>query len=99
MAITVTPLAWLFIMTPIIGILSLIYKPTIAQQVQSDPVDWLPPKVGRGFNVLRNSLQVTRAVTYVVARVMILGLAMALLRNQPDNAFRIVDWTKFIPHL
>lgn len=98
-AITAIPLAWTLVMVPTIGILSLIYKPTIAQQALSDPVAWLPPKVGRGFDFLKTSFQVTRAVTYVVARIMILGLAMALLRKQPDNVSRIIDWTKFIPHL
>ena len=98
-ALTATLLVWVLIMIPFIGILSLIYKPTVAQRVHSDPVDWLPPKVGRRFDFLKTSFEVIRAVTYVVARIMILGLAMATLRKQPDNVFRIVDWTKLIPHL
>ena len=99
LVITVVPLAWTFIMTPIINILILIYKPMIVQQAQSDPASWLPPKAGQRFNLLKKCFEVTRAVTYVAARVVILGLAIEMLRNQPDSAFRIVDWTKFIPHL
>jgi len=99
LVITVMPLAWILIMTPITSILILIYKPTIVQQAQPDPANWLPPKAGRRFNLLKKCFQVIRAVTYVVARVVILGLALELLRKQPDSAFRIVDWTKFIPHL
>src|SRR6266511_3399502 len=77
LVITVMPLAWILIMTPIT--LILIYKPTIVQQAQPDPANWLPPKAGRRFNLLKKCFQVIRAVTYVVARVVILGLALELL--------------------
>ena len=97
--ITATLLVWTLIMIPFIGILSLTYKPTVAQRVHSDPVDWLPSKVGQRFDFLKTSFQVIRAVTYVVGSIMILGLAMATLRKQPNNVFHILDWTKFIPHL
>jgi len=37
-------------------------------------------------------------LAYVVARLMLLGLAVALLRHQPPSAFIAVDWAKFYPH-
>ena len=33
------------------------------------------------------------------ARLILLGLALALLRHQPPSAFIAVDWTKFYPHI
>jgi hypothetical protein len=36
---------------------------------------------------------------YVAARVVILGLAIALLRHQPPSAFTAIDWSGFYPHI
>jgi len=36
---------------------------------------------------------------YVPARLCLIALALALLRNQPPTAFVAVDWTKSFPHL
>ena len=35
---------------------------------------------------------------YALARLVLLGLALALLRHQPPGAFIAVNWTKFYPH-
>ena len=37
--------------------------------------------------------------TYVAARLVLLGQAVALLRDQPPTDFIDVDWTKFYPHM
>ena len=37
--------------------------------------------------------------TYISARLLLLGLALALLRHQPPNVFITVDWTRFYPHI
>lgn len=39
------------------------------------------------------------AFIYVLARIILLVEALFLLRSQPADAFRDVDWTKFIPHV
>ena len=36
---------------------------------------------------------------YASARLVLLGLALALLRHQPPGAFIAVNWTKFYPHI
>jgi len=36
---------------------------------------------------------------YVLARLSLIGQALALLRHQPESAFLAVDWTKYIPHI
>lgn len=36
---------------------------------------------------------------YAVVRLVLLGLALALLRNQPLSVFIALDWTKYYPHL
>ena len=36
---------------------------------------------------------------YVIARLSLIGQALALLRNQPPSALVAVDWTQYIPHL
>ena len=36
---------------------------------------------------------------YAAARLVLLGMAVALLRQQPPSAFIAVDWTKFYPHI
>ena len=36
---------------------------------------------------------------YVSARLVLLVLALALLRDLPPNAYIAVDWTKFYPHI
>ena len=36
---------------------------------------------------------------YASARLVLLGLALALLRHQPPSAFIAVDWTKFYAHI
>ena len=36
---------------------------------------------------------------YASARLLLLGLALALLNHQPPSAFIAVDWTKFYPHV
>jgi len=38
------------------------------------------------------------ALTYVSARLLLLGLALALLRHLPPTAFIAINWTKFYPH-
>jgi hypothetical protein len=42
---------------------------------------------------------VTFTFIYVVARVVILGQAIALLRHQPPSAFTAVDWSGHYPHI
>jgi len=37
-------------------------------------------------------------LAYVSARLLLLGLALALLRHLPPTAFVTIDWTKFFPH-
>ena len=37
-------------------------------------------------------------LAYVSARLILVGLALALLRNLPQTAFIAVNWTKFYPH-
>jgi len=48
--------------------------------------------------LVRTSLVVC-TVTYVAARLVLIGLALALLRDTPPSAFIAVDWTKFYPHI
>jgi len=38
-------------------------------------------------------------LAYVFARIVLLGLALALLRHLPPSAYVAVDWTKFYPHI
>jgi hypothetical protein len=38
-------------------------------------------------------------LAYGGARLVLLGLAVALMRHQPPSAFITVDWTKFYPHI
>jgi len=38
------------------------------------------------------------ALAYVSARLVLLGLALALLRHLPPTAYIAIDWTKFYPH-
>jgi hypothetical protein len=38
-------------------------------------------------------------LVYASARLLLLGLALALLNHQPQSAFIAVDWTKFYPHV
>jgi hypothetical protein len=38
-------------------------------------------------------------LVYASARLLLLGLALALLNHQPPSAFIAVDWTKFYPHV
>ena len=38
-------------------------------------------------------------LAYAVARLVLLGLAVALLRHLPESAYTAVDWTKFYPHI
>ena len=38
------------------------------------------------------------ALAYVSARLVLLGLALALLRHLPPAAFTTISWTKFFPH-
>jgi len=92
LAITLSPLAWWFLLLPILLILTFIYKPTGAQWL-SGPEHWLPPKVSRWIHFGARSLQIAILFLYV-AGVVILGLAMALLRKQPDAVFRVLDRTK-----
>jgi hypothetical protein len=39
------------------------------------------------------------AFVYVLARIILLVEALVLLRSQPADAFRDVDWTKILPHV
>ena len=39
------------------------------------------------------------AFIYVLARIILLVEALVLLRSQPTDAFKDVDWTKFLPHV
>jgi hypothetical protein len=39
------------------------------------------------------------AFIYVLARIILLVEALVLLRSQPADAFRDVDWTKILPHV
>ena len=36
---------------------------------------------------------------YVLARVLLIGQAVALLRTQPPDAFLEINWTRYIPHI
>ena len=38
-------------------------------------------------------------LAYVSARLVLLGLALALLRHLPQSTYITVDWTKFYPHI
>jgi hypothetical protein len=44
------------------------------------------------------STLVVCALAYVSARLILLGLAFALLRHLPPTAFIAINWTKFYPH-
>jgi len=69
------------------------------------PIDYLLEnyKLDKGFlKVLRLVLDVIMTIllfTYVPARLTLIGLAFALLRKQPQEAFLAVDWNQYIPHL
>ena len=43
-------------------------------------------------------LLINYMLLYASARLVLLGLAVALLKHQPDSAFIAVDWTMFYPH-
>ena len=49
--------------------------------------------------ILTGSLSLPFMLLYVAARVVILGLAIALLRHQPPSAFTAVDWSGFYPRI
>ena len=36
---------------------------------------------------------------YVVARLIIIGLAFELLRDQPKSAYEAIIWVKLLPHV
>ena len=69
------------------------------------PIDYLLEnyKLDKGFlKVLRLILDVIMTIllfTYVPARLTLIGLAFALLRKQPQDAFLAVDWNQYIPHV
>jgi len=49
--------------------------------------------------ILGNLTLIISVPVYALARLVLLGLALALLRHPPPNAFNAVDWTRFYPHL
>ena len=58
--------------------------------------------LGSGVNAGRVAGGVTIPLCilmYMAARVVLLGLALELLRNQPPSAYLAVDWTRFYPHV
>ena len=93
LVITLGPLAWVLIAEPVQFILRIYYRPTRDQQ-QSGFAVWLPPKIYRPFNRGRRSFQAIIATAYAAARIVLLALAVAVLRRQPDDVFRVLDWTK-----
>ena len=93
LVITLGPLAWNFILGSVVSILQIYYKPTRVQQ-QSGLIAWLPPKIYRPFNRGRRSCQAIVATAYAAARIVLIALAVAALRRQPDDVFRVLDWTK-----
>ena len=60
--------------------------------VSSERFDDLIDTVGRV------SVIVLLGVLYVLARLYVIGEALASLRALPEKAYQDVDWTKFIPH-
>ena len=48
--------------------------------------------------ILGNLTLIISMPVYALARLMLVGLALAFLRHPPPNAFRAVDWTRFYPH-
>ena len=50
------------------------------------------------FNTTTRLVTALSAVAYVVARLILLGLALALLKNQPLSAFIVLDWNIDYPH-
>ncbi|TFK33848.1 hypothetical protein BDQ12DRAFT_727377 [Crucibulum laeve] len=48
---------------------------------------------------LRSGIFVGYIAIYVMARLVLLFIALATLRNLPSGAFRAIEWTDFIPHL
>jgi len=38
-------------------------------------------------------------IAYMLARTSLLVQAVVLLREQPESAFYVVDWTRFLPHV
>jgi len=69
------------------------------------PIDYLLEnyKLDKGFlKIFRLILDVIMTIllfTYVPARLTLIGLAFALLRKQPQDAFLAVDWNQYIPHV
>jgi len=107
LAITLVPLVMSSILILVMSIFAAVYHPTSVQK-RSGPEHWLPPKVYKRFNFGRRFLQIIFLFAYVAARVIILVVAVGLLRRQPDDVFRVLDWTnldfrksqwiKYIPH-
>ena len=44
-------------------------------------------------------LAVFGLIAYMLARTSLLVQAVVLLREQPESAFYVVDWTRFLPHV
>jgi len=69
------------------------------------PIDYILEnyKLDKGFlKVVRLILDLIMTILlfiYVPARLTLIGLAFALLRKQPQDAFLAVDWNQYIPHL
>jgi hypothetical protein len=57
-----------------------------------------PPLYG-WENLVPGILLLASCVAYVLARCLLLVLAILSLRNLPAGAYRTVNWTAFIPHL
>jgi len=51
------------------------------------------------FNIGISIFTIIFVLGYVFTRLLLLGLAIALLRYQPPNVFITIDWTKFYPHI
>lgn len=79
--------------TPIVAIVVVVILYRIFELV-------LKRDTSRGRGLVRTTLVVC-TVVYVAARVVLFGLALALLRpgSIPPSAFIAVDWTKFYPHM
>jgi hypothetical protein len=69
------------------------------------PIDYLLENydLDKGFlKVFRFTLDLIMTIllfAYVPARLMLIGQAFALLRKQPEDAFLVVDWNQYVPHL
>ena len=59
----------------------------------------LSPSIGAFADNTIGVILVLCALAYVLARLVLLGLALSLLRHLPPTAFIAIDWTRFYPHI